>query len=168
MKQAQGLAFFILHCGAMDNNKLNFIKEGFPSFADNLTADASGKWGKMNAQQMAEHVADFFKVSTNKIKIPFVSSPEHLEKLRMFLYSDKEFRENTKAPVLPDEPFPVRFASMKESVDELKNEIADFILLFEKEKGLITQHPVFGDLNFEEWVMLHYKHVMHHAKQFGL
>ena len=152
----------------MDITKLNFIQTGFSQLVSTLDGDTIGKWGKMNAQQMVEHVADFFKVSTNKIKMPFVSSPEHLEKLRTFLYSDKEFRENTKAPVLPDEPFPVRSASMKESVDELKNEIADFILLFEKEKGLITQHPVFGDLNFEEWVMLHYKHVMHHAKQFGL
>ena len=152
----------------MDNNKLELITTDFARLAETLQPNAIGNWGKMNAQQMVEHVADFFKISTNKIKMPFVSSPEHLEKLRAFLYSDKEFRENTKAPVLPDEPFPVRYAAMKESVAELKNEIGDFIALFENEKGLITQHPVFGDLNFEEWVMLHYKHVRHHAKQFGL
>lgn len=33
---------------------------------------------------------------------------------------------------------------------------------------LAAKAPVLGDLNFEEWIMLHYKHVMHHAKQFGL
>jgi len=152
----------------MDTNKLNFIKTEFAAFVDGLDATATGKWGKMNAQQMAEHVSGFFKVSTNKLKLPLVSTPEHLEKLRVFLYSDKEFRENTKAPMLPDEPFPVRYSSMKESVDELKSEIDYFIELFEKTPGLITQHPVFGNLNFGEWVMLHYKHVLHHAKQFGL
>ena len=152
----------------MDTNKLNFIKNDFTSMAAGLKTEAAGKWGKMNAQQMAEHVADFFKISTGKIKMPFVSSPEHLEKLKAFLYSDKEFRENTKAPVLPEEPFPVRHAVMQESVDELKNEIDNFIAAFESQPGLITQHPVFGDLNFDEWVMLHYKHVRHHAKQFGL
>lgn len=151
----------------MDTAKLSFIKDGFPSFVGILTPEAVGKWGKMNAQQMVEHVADFFKISTKKLTMPFVSSPEHLEKLRAFLYSDKEFRENTKAPVLPDEPFAVRHQSMQDSVDELKNEIADFIRLFETEKGLVTQHPVFGNLDFEEWVLLHYKHVLHHAKQFG-
>jgi len=31
-----------------------------------------------------------------------------------------------------------------------------------------TLHPVFGELNFEEWILLHYKHVTHHLKQFGL
>jgi len=157
---------FTLCC--MDQVKLNFIKTDFPLLAGSLSQAAIGKWGKMNSQQMLEHVADFYKISTGKIKMSLVSSPEHLEKLRVFLYSDKEFRENTKAPMLPDEPFPVRNASMNEALTELNTAIDDFIQLFTNEKGLLTQHPVFGDLNFEEWVLLHYKHVVHHAKQFGL
>jgi oxepin-CoA hydrolase/3-oxo-5,6-dehydrosuberyl-CoA semialdehyde dehydrogenase len=152
----------------MDEAKFNFIKTDFPLLAGSLSQDAAGKWGKMNAQQMLEHVADFYKISTGKITMPFVSSPEHLEKLRAFLYSEKEFRENTKAPMLPDEPFPVRNASMNDALAELNAAIDDFIRLFTNEEGLLTQHPVFGDLNFEEWVLLHYKHVLHHAKQFGL
>lgn len=152
----------------MDEKKLNFIKEEFPRLLNSMQPAARGRWGKMNGQQMVEHVTDFFKVSTQKIKLPLVSAPEHLPKLKAFLISDKEFRENTKAPVLPDEPLPLRHRDMADAMAGLKNEIRDFIDLFETEKGLITQHPVFGDLNFEEWVLLHYKHVLHHAKQFGL
>ena len=29
-------------------------------------------------------------------------------------------------------------------------------------------HPVFGELNFEEWALLHYKHVTHPLRRFGL
>ncbi len=152
----------------MDERKLNFITNGLVPLLKNLPPGAMGKWGKMNGQQMVEHVSDFFKVSTGKINFPLVTPAEHLPKYKEFLLSEKEFRENTKAPVLPEEPFPVRCSSMKESVVELKKEIVDFISMFEKEPGLITQHPVFGNLNFEEWVLLHYKHVLHHAKQFGL
>lgn len=157
---------FTLCC--MDQVKMHFIKTGFPVLVSNLPGDAVGKWGRMNSQQMLEHITDFFKISSGKIKMPFVSSPEHLEKLKAFLYSEKEFRENTKAPMLPDEPFPLRNASMKEALAELNEAINDFFRLFETEKGLITQHPVFGGLNFEEWILLHYKHVLHHAKQFSL
>lgn len=152
----------------MDQVKIHFLKTGFLLLVNNLSSDTVGNWGRMNSRQMLEHVTDFFKISTGKIKMPFVSSPEHLEKLRAFLYSEKEFRENTKAPMLPDEPFPVRSTSMQEALAELTAAINDFFQLFETEKGLITQHPVFGDLNFEEWVLLHYKHLVHHAKQFGL
>ena len=152
----------------MDNQKLNFITTGFLALLKCMDADAKGNWGKMNAQQMVEHVSGFFMVSTNKIHFPLVTPLEHLPKYKEFLRTEKEFRENTRAPVLPEEPMPVKFASLEEAVRELEKEINEFVQKFAEDPNLITQHPVFGDLNFEEWVLLHYKHVVHHAKQFGL
>ena len=152
----------------MDNQKFNFITTGFVTLLKSMDADAKGNWGKMNAQQMVEHVSGFFMVSTNKIHFPLVTPVEHLPKYKEFLRTDKEFRENTKAPILPEDPIPVKFTSLEEAVMELEKEINEFVQKFTDEPILITQHPVFGDLNFEEWVLLHYKHLVHHAKQFGL
>ncbi len=152
----------------MDQQKLNFISTQLVPLLKNLAPDSKMKWGKMNAQQMVEHVSGFFRVSTNKLHFPLVTPEEHLPKFKEFLRSDKEFRENTKAPVLPEEPLPVQFASFEDAVNDLEKEIADFLHQFKKDPALTTQHPVFGDLNFEEWVLLHYKHVVHHTKQFGL
>lgn len=150
----------------MNQEKFHFLSAQFVPLLKNLPADAIGKWGKMNGQQMVEHVAGFFKVSTGKIKFPLVTPVEHLPKYKEFLYSDKEFRENTKAPVLPEEPLPVRFATMAEAISELDNDVHEFIHLFSNNDQLKTLHPVFGELNFEEWVLLHYKHVTHHLRQF--
>lgn len=152
----------------MDQQKLNFLSKELVPLLRNLPADAKAKWGKMNAQQMVEHIAGFFRVSTNKLHFSLVTPVDQLPKFIDFLRSDKEFRENTKAPVLPEDPLPVQFASMEAAVNDLEKEIEDFILLFSNDANLTTQHPVFGDLNFDDWVLLHYKHVMHHAKQFGL
>jgi len=152
----------------MDQQKLNFISTGLVPLLKTLAPDTKMKWGKMNAQQMVEHVAGFFKVSTNKLHFPLVTPEEQLPKFKEFLRSDKAFRENTKAPVLPEDPLPVQFASYEDAVNNLEQEIQDFLVQFTSNPNLITRHPVFGDLNFEEWVLLHYKHVMHHAKQFGL
>ena len=152
----------------MDQEKFDFISVDFIPLLNALQADAAGKWGKMNGQQMVEHVAGFFKVSTGKVKFPLVTPVEHLPKYKEFLNSDKEFRENTKAPVLPEDPLPVRFATMTESINELEKEIKEFVDLFSNNDRVKTMHPVFGELNFDEWVLLHYKHVMHHLRQFGL
>lgn len=152
----------------MDAEKLDFIKNKFIPLINILKGNETGKWGKMNSQQMVEHVTGFFKVSTNQLHFPLATPEKYLPKAKAFLLSDKEFRENTKAPVLPEEPLPIRFATMKDAVADLEKEIIFFFDTFEKEPNLITQHPVFGDLNFEEWVLLHYKHVRHHSKQFGL
>ena len=152
----------------MNQEKFDFISVDFIPLLNALQADAAGKWGKMNGQQMVEHVAGFFKVSTGKIKFPLVTPVEHLPKYKEFLNSDKEFRENTKAPVLPEDPLPVRFATMTESTNELEKEIKEFVDLFSNNDRVKTMHPVFGELNFDEWVLLHYKHVTHHLRQFGL
>ncbi|MEO6731205.1 MAG: DUF1569 domain-containing protein [Ferruginibacter sp.] len=152
----------------MDRQKLDFLSKALVPLLRTLSPDATMKWGKMNAQQMVEHISGFFRVSTNKLHFPLVTPPEQLPKFKEFLRSNKEFKENTKAPVLPEDPIPVQFANFDAAVNDLEKEIKDFIDQFAKDPGLTTQHPVFGDLNFEEWVLLHYKHVVHHLKQFGL
>ncbi|MBI3718261.1 MAG: DUF1569 domain-containing protein [Sphingobacteriales bacterium] len=152
----------------MNEQKLKFLQEDFIPLIKHLAPDAKGKWGKMDGQQMVEHVTDFFKLSTEKLKFPLVTPADMLPKFKAFLLSEKEFRENTKAPILPDEPFPHRNKVMHTAVAELENEVNDFFTLFNDNPEKIAQHPVFGDLNFEEWVQLHHKHVVHHLKQFGL
>ena len=154
----------------MDDQKLNFItKECLPRFKT-LSADAVGKWGKMNGQQMAEHVSAFFYVSTEKIKFDLVTPAEHLPKYKEFLLSDKEFRENTKAPgnIIGEEPLPLRYSSMEMALKKLAESISGFQSYFKEDPDKKTMHPVFGELNFEEWVLLHYKHVTHHLRQFGV
>ena len=152
----------------MDQQKLHFISQELLPLLRTLAVETQVKWGKMNAQQMVEHISGFFRVSTNKLHFPLVTPEDQIPKFKEFLRSDKEFRENTRAPVLPEDPIPVQFASFEDAVNDLDKEVNDFIQLFTEDPALTTQHPVFGDLNFEEWVLLHYKHVIHHLKQFGL
>jgi Protein of unknown function (DUF1569) len=154
----------------MDVQKLNFISKECVSLFKNLSADTMGKWGKMNAQQTVEHLAAFFNVSAGKIKFDLVTPVEHLPKYKEFLLSDKEFRENTKAPtnVIGEEALPLHYANMDEALEKLAGSITAFENYFKDEPLELSLHPVFGELNFEEWVLLHHKHVTHHAKQFGL
>ena len=154
----------------MDAEKFDFIKNQFVPLVKTLAADASGNWGKMNGQQMAEHVAAFFNVSAEKIIFPLVTPEEHLPKFKEFLLSDKQFRENTKAPtsIIGEEAQPLRYAAMNEAIAKLEEAINNFILYFRDNPAKKTTHPVFGALNFEEWILLHYKHVTHHSRQFGL
>ena len=154
----------------MDQAKLNFLTKEYVPLLKNVSPTAMGKWGKMNGQQMVEHVAAFFYVSSEKIKFDLVTPPEHLPKYKEFLLSDKEFRENTKAPgnVIGEEAMPLRYTSMEEAVENLARSIAAFEVYFKDDSKKKTMHPVFGELNFEEWVLLHYKHVTHHLRQFEL
>ncbi|MBX2934733.1 MAG: hypothetical protein KF825_10835 [Ferruginibacter sp.] len=92
----------------MDEIKLNFITKDCLALFKKIKGNATGNWGKMNGQQMVEHVAGFFYVSSGKIKFPLAIPREHLPKYKEFLFSDKEFRENTRAPlsIIGEEPCP--------------------------------------------------------------
>jgi hypothetical protein len=165
---------FVLLCvtkqNIMDQQKFDFItKECIPLFKS-LSANSTAKWGVMNSREMIEHVATIFVVSTGKIKFDLTTPKEHLPKFLEFLYSEKQFRENTKAPaqVLGERPMPLRYANMEEALVKLEEAIAYFITFFKADAEKRTMHPVFGELNYAEWVLLHYKHVTHHLRQFGL
>ncbi len=149
-------------------DKVAFLKGELQRLLTGLSKDAKGKWGVMNAQEMVEHLADFFDVSIGKIKFDVVTPEEHLPKYREFLYSDKLFRENTKAPsnILGENPHPLRQPSLEKAISYLQKSVSEFFNYFEQHPNGRTNHPVFGSLNFDEWVLLHYKHVNHHLRQF--
>ena len=152
----------------MTEAKKAFLQNDLIFLMNKLSGDEKANWGKMNAQQMIEHVSAFFKVSTQKIQFPLTTPVEHLPKYKEFLLSEKEFRENTKAPVLPEEPLPLRYSNMQGALEKLKKSVEEFFEFFKKDPDKKTLHPAFGDLNFDEWVQLHHKHITHHLKQFGL
>ena len=112
----------------MDVQKLNFIREECVLLFKKVPADSIGKWGKMNAQQAVEHLAAFFNVSAGKIKFDLVTPVEHLPKYKEFLLSDKEFRENTKAPtsVIGEETLPLQYATMEAALEKLAESITAF------------------------------------------
>jgi len=154
----------------MTGEKLNFLKNETAVVLQRLQEDTPCKWGVMNAQQMLEHLADFFDVSYEKMIFPLSVPEEQLPKYKAFLFSDKEFRENTKAPsnILGDTPFPLRQPSLAAAKENLLLSIQKFVEWFSDDAVKTSVHPAFGPLNFVEWVLLHHKHVTHHFKQFGL
>ncbi|MEO7266366.1 MAG: DUF1569 domain-containing protein [Ferruginibacter sp.] len=153
---------------ATDNKA--FLETGMFPLLEVLNEDNNNNWGKMNAQQMIEHLRDFFMVSTGELKFDLAVPEEHLPKYLEFLRSDKPFKENTKAPasVLGEEPLSLRFNSLDEAKKALHLTVKHFFEYFEMNPGAKTLHPAFGNLGFDDWVLLHYKHVTHHLRQFGL
>lgn len=154
----------------MDTEKFAFLTEGSFEKTNSLSADTKPAWGKMSVQHMLEHLADFYNVSADKIKMKLLTPEEQLPAYMAFLHSDKVFRENTKAPaeLIGDEPLPLRLASLEAAKEDYRLAVNSFVQYFKNNETARTLHPTFGMLNFEEWVKLHYKHVVHHMTQFNL
>jgi hypothetical protein len=84
------------------------------------------------------------------------------------MMSDKPFKENTKNPLMTEEPPVPRYKTVQGAIGALQQELIYFFEAFEANPQLVTRNPFFGDLNFEQNVQLLYKHALHHLKQFGI
>jgi hypothetical protein len=150
------------------DDRLQFITLVFPSLLRKLSGSEKPQWGVMSPLQMVEHMSDSFRNASGKLILPVHTPAEQLPAFKSFMMSDKEFRPNTKNPLLGLQPEPARSQAMEEAIQELEQEIADFVSSFEKQPGKTVTNPIFGELNFGEWTQLLSKHARHHLRQFGL
>jgi len=152
----------------MNFEKENFIRTKLVFLLQKLQTDTQPRWGKMNVRQMIEHMIDIMMLASGKIRLPIVTPADRLPKLQEFMMSERPFKENTKSPVLPEEPTPVKKNTKEAAIGKLQEEVIYFFEAFEKDPGLKTTHPVFGELNFEMNIQLLHKHALHHLRQFGI
>ena len=151
----------------MSFEKENFLRSDLVTIFQKLDPATKPAWGKMNVHQMIEHFADAVMSASGKLKLPVINEGEKLNKFRQFLMSEKPFFPNTKNPLMNEEPLPTRCNTVQASISKLKEELICFFDVFEKNPGLITSNPFFGELNFEGNIQLLYKHAFHHLRQFG-
>lgn len=154
----------------MSIEKENFLRTKLVPYLQQLAPATTARWGKMNVQQMIEHYeGDAVRIASGRLKTDSILTPAgNLERMREFMMSDKPFKENTKNPLLGEDPAPLRYKTVQGAIGALQQELIYFFEAFEKEPGLITRNPFFGDLNFEQNVQLLYKHALHHLRQFGV
>jgi len=152
----------------MNFEKENFLRTKFIFLLQKLKNDEPALWGKMNVQQMIEHFTDVMMVASGKIKLPVATPADKLQQFREFMFSEKPFKENTKSPVLPEEPAPLKKHTKEAAIGKLQEELIYFFEAFEKNPELKTNNPVFGELDFDANIQLLYKHALHHLKQFGI
>jgi len=87
------------------------------------------QWGKMTLQHMIEHLSLLFKIANGSNPVEITVPLDKVEKIkRIALFSDREFQQNFKAPILPDEPLPYKYNGMTEAIDHLKTEIEKYHL----------------------------------------
>ena len=149
--------------------KKNFLKNECIPLLHKLIPGQQGKWGKMDAQQMVEHLRDICKLANGKMILPLLNTvPEKLEQARVFMMTEAPFKENTKVPVMPEEPRAHKYASLEEAIAKTETELQDVFTAYAAEPSKKLMHPMFGELNYQEQVQYLDKHIRHHLRQFGL
>lgn len=132
-----------------------------------LDPDTKPVWGEMKAQRMVEHLAEMVRISSGKVSAELLIPEDKIEKMQLYLDSDKEMGQNIEVP-FAGKNVPLRHEEIDLAIDELTEEWVDFEEFYEENPLKTVVHPYYGALNFEQWKRLHSKHFTHHFKQFGL
>jgi len=148
--------------------KATFLRNDFVKLLATIDPVTKPLWGKMNPQQMIEHMSYAMRQASGKDPYTIVTAEEHLPKMQAFLMSEKPFRENTPNQLLPDEPAPAKHESMQDALNDLQAEIDHFFHVFGTDPQKTITIPFFGELNYDMQVQLLHKHAWHHLRQFGI
>jgi hypothetical protein len=154
----------------MNLEKENFLRTRLVRYLQQLPGNAPAHWGRMDVQQMIEHLAfDALPVANGRLIINTLVTPEEqLPRMREFLMSERPFKLNLQNPLLPHDPRPYRFRTIQAAINTVQEELIYFFDAYAKEPNKVLRNPFFGDLNFEQQVQLLHKHALHHLKQFGV
>jgi len=126
-------------------------------------------WGKMTPQHMVEHLCLAFKTSNGKIHISdFIIPAEKLEISKRILMSNRPLPKNFVNTIIGGGLTPLINESLSLAVNELIEEIENFVKYFESNPAAKPVNATFGPLNKAEWIHFHKKHLKHHFEQFGL
>jgi len=134
----------------------------------NIASDTKPFFGKMNGQQMVEHLSNITQIANGNWKVDAFVSDEKANRRRPFLNTDNEIQVGFKASYLSENPSSVKFDTLEESIDDLMQQIQLFKTIFKEEKDRKITHPFFGELDADLWYKFQVKHFTHHFKQFGL
>jgi hydroxymethylglutaryl-CoA reductase len=148
-------------------NWVNFLdKNVVLSKLSMINQDAKPIFGKMNGQQMIEHLSFLLQISNGRVAADYYVSDEKTARRKPFLNTEGELQVGFKMKTLSEEPSELKFNSVGEAINDLFIQIDNFNSHFETAKA--ENHPFFGELDFEYWKRFHVKHFTHHFKQFGL
>lgn len=130
--------------------------------------DTAPLWGKMNVQQMLEHVCLPFLMATGKLPVTLSTPEEKVPVLKRILMSDKPLPRLFHNPLLPVEPVPAAGAHLQESKKALAETVQFFLEHFKNNPNATSVHNIYGPLNYHEWLVMNFKHIQHHFEQFGV
>jgi hypothetical protein len=133
-----------------------------------LNDDTKPQWGSMTPQHMVEHLVGSWRVSNGNAKVQAIFQGDDLVKRRDFLFSALPYEKNIPNPVFRNGLQPLRKPSLTSAIDQLELEMDCFFSYYKAQPEATAVHPVFGELDFNGWLLFQTKHMQHHLEQFNL
>jgi oxepin-CoA hydrolase/3-oxo-5,6-dehydrosuberyl-CoA semialdehyde dehydrogenase len=146
-----------------------YFKHDVLNIINHISGNEQANWGLMTPHHVLEHLALVLTFPLEKIKIQLITPEDKLEKNRQFLLSEYGMMQGFKFPLLPKDKAPeLMTKNIEEAKIILKETIQAFLEKINDPNFKTALHPIFGQLNKNEWLIFQFKHFTHHFMQLGL
>jgi len=123
------------------------------------------RWGKMTAHQMVCHLNDSFRVGTGeKYASPATSFFQRTVIKWAALHTSVKWPQGS--PTRP-EVEQGRGGTPPSDWERDRAELQALVLSFPRQETF-GSHPLFGEMNANDWLIWGYRHLDHHLRQFGV
>ena len=133
-----------------------------------LQSTSKANWGRMDAQQMIEHLILVVEISNGTLDVEVLTPEKYIEKSQAFLMSNEVLPKNFVAKFIPKDPVAHRYEDLQSAIRAFCISITLYHSYWDGKEESTRNHPVFGKLNKVMWDQVHNKHISHHLLQFGL
>lgn len=142
-------------------------RKNLNSLLSTLRPETPALWGRMDVQNMIEHLVEAVEYTNGKRIADLRVAPDWALKQKKDLVHSDFVIPSGVTGYLPDATKTKKFKDLETAILELNKELDEFELFF-KPQGITATHFEFGPMDYNEWIIWHGKHFTHHFKQFGL
>jgi hypothetical protein len=129
-----------------------------------LTPESKALWGKMSVDQMMSHCIAPIDVAFGNLELKTNAIMALLGRmLKNKVINAPEFKKDS-----PTAPAFIRKEHY--NFNATQTELIEKVKKFTEGTQVIksNKHPFFGEMSYEDWDKLHWKHLDHHLKQFNV
>lgn len=132
-----------------------------------LKEDTPKKFGLMTPQHMVEHLILMTKLSVRQYGAIASPPTEGQAKFKKFIEKGAHFEHRPSDKTIDDLP-KLKYASLKEAIDNYPQGINGFYDHFEANPDFLSYNQIQGALGFADLEFLHSRHFEYHLSQFDL
>lgn len=146
-----------------------FLKNTVPQAVKKLQPYSKGLWGKMQPQDMIEHL-EVSVTLTTILKTPPAQAPTPFQKKfrDSLIYGEGEMPRNVQNPTFKYGLPPHKHPDLETACQKLIEKVDMFFSIYQGKPNHHSWTMFAGDLNYAENLAFHYKHFKHHLSQFDL
>ena len=142
------------------------VKEEVLSRINKLNKDTKSEWGKMNLNQMLFHTAAGLRIGYGEIKTAPRGNWMVKQLMRFVIFKTDMPTPKEKAETFP-EINTVSLGINPADFEEERKKLFELVKKFPA-KDLQPTSGLLGKMSKDNWSRLHYTHLDHHLKQFGV